>query len=88
MLLSVRAPWCWISVASPLVQGIQLLFLLVLQILMNQIIHVGKKIFTDHANKVGHPGFKTKRSRQQKFKTGVSVAPQKGLVSSKTFQKK
>ena len=30
----------------------------------------------------------TQGKRQQKFKTGVSVAPQKGLVSSKYFEKK
>ena len=31
------------------------------------------------------PGFKTQRRRHQKSKTGVSVAPRKGLMSSKNF---
>ena len=35
-----------------------------------------------------HPGFKTQGRHHQKSKTGVSVAPRKGLVSSKTFFKK
>ena len=30
-----------------------------------------------------HPGFETQGRRHQKSKIGVSVAPQKGLVSSK-----
>ena len=30
-------------------------------------------------NKAGHSDFETKRRRHQKSKTGVSVAPQKGL---------
>ena len=34
-------------------------------------------------NKVAHSGFETQNS-----KTGVSVAPQKGLMSSKNFKKK
>ena len=37
------------------------------------------------ANKAVHSGFETQRRRHQKSKTGVSVAPQKGLVSSKNF---
>ena len=32
-----------------------------------------------------HPGFETQGRHHQKSKTGVSVAPQKGLVSSKKF---
>ena len=32
-----------------------------------------------------HPGFETHGRRQQKSKTGISVAPQKGLMSSKNF---
>ena len=32
--------------------------------------------------------FKTQRRRRQKSKTGVSVVPQKGLMSSKTFEKR
>ena len=35
-----------------------------------------------------HPGFETQSRHQQKSKTGVSVAPQKGHVSSKNFFKK
>ena len=35
-----------------------------------------------------HPGFETQGRRHQKSKTGVSVAPQKGLVSYKFFLKK
>ena len=31
------------------------------------------------SNKAAHPGFETQRRRHQKYKTGVSVAPQKGL---------
>ena len=34
-------------------------------------------------NKAAHSGFETQRRRNQKSKTGVSVAPQKGLMSSK-----
>ena len=33
-----------------------------------------------------HPGFETQGRRYQKSKTGVSVAPQKGHVSSKNFR--
>ena len=39
-------------------------------------------------NKAAHSGFETQRRCHQKFKTGVSVAPQKGLMSSKNFLKK
>ena len=47
-------------------------------------LHAGEK-----ARKRGiHPGFETQGRRDQKSKTGVSVAPQKGLVSSKFFFKK
>ena len=35
-----------------------------------------------------HPGFETQGKHHQKSKTGVSVAPQKGHVSSKIFQNK
>ena len=38
-------------------------------------------------NKAAHSGFETQRRRPQKPKTGVSVAPQKGLMSSKNFLK-
>ena len=34
-----------------------------------------------------HPGFETQGRHHQKSKTGVSVAPQKGLMSSKNFLK-
>ena len=40
------------------------------------------------SNKAAHSGFETQRRRYQKSKTGVSVAPQKGLLSSKFFFKK
>ena len=48
-------------------------------------VHTGKK-----ARQNGiHPGFETQGRCHQKSKTGVSVAPQKGLfVSSKNFKKK
>ena len=36
-------------------------------------------------NKAAHSGFETQRRRHQKSKTGVSVAPQKGLMSSKIY---
>ena len=39
-------------------------------------------------NKVAHSGFETQRRCHQKSKTGVSVAPQKRLMSSKMFFKK
>ena len=43
----------------------------------------------EEARKRGiHPDFETQGRRHQKSKTGVSVAPQKGLVSSKNFKKK
>ena len=36
----------------------------------------------DEVRKLGiHPGFETQSRRRQKSKTGVSVAPQKGLMS-------
>ena len=38
-----------------------------------------------HASEGIHPGFETQGRRHQKPKTGVSVAPQKGLVSYKIF---
>ena len=34
-------------------------------------------------NKSAHSGFETQRRHHQKSKTGVSVVPQKGLMSSK-----
>ena len=34
-----------------------------------------------------HPGFKTLGKHHQKSKTGVSVAPQKGLMPSKIYKK-
>ena len=37
------------------------------------------------ANKAAHSGFETERRRHQKSKIGVSMAPQKGLMSSKKF---
>ena len=40
------------------------------------------------ANKAAHPGFETQRRCHQKSKTGVSVAQQKGFMSSKIFLKK
>ena len=40
------------------------------------------------ANKFAHFAFETQRRRHQKYKTGVSVAPQKGHMSSKKFLKK
>ena len=40
------------------------------------------------ANKAAHSGFEIQRRCHQKSKTGVSVAPQKGLMSSKNFFKK
>ena len=43
----------------------------------------------EEASKWGiHTGFETQGRRHQKSKTGVSVAPQKGHVSSKKFKKK
>ena len=43
----------------------------------------------DEAHKQGiHPGFETQGRHHQKFKTGVSVAPQKGSMSSKNLKKK
>ena len=39
-------------------------------------------------NKPAYSGFKTQRRHHQKSKTGVSEAPQKGLMSSKIFFKK
>ena len=35
------------------------------------------------ANNASHSGLETQRRRHQKSKTGVSVTPQKGLISSK-----
>ena len=41
----------------------------------------------EKAQKQGiHPGFETHSRRNQKFETGVSLVPQKGLVSSKDFK--
>ena len=39
-----------------------------------------------NSNKAAHSGFETQRRRHQKSKTGVSVALQKGLMSSKKFK--
>ena len=39
------------------------------------------------SNQRMHPGFETKSKHHQKSKTGVSVAPQKGHVTSKNFKK-
>ena len=39
-------------------------------------------------NKVAYSGFETQRRHYQKSKTGVSVTPQKGLLSSKKIFKK
>ena len=39
-------------------------------------------------NKAAHSGFDTQRRHHQKSKTGVSVAPQKGLMSSKNLKQK
>ena len=39
-------------------------------------------------NKAAQSGFETQRRHHQKFKTGVSVAPQKELMSSKILFKK
>ena len=44
--------------------------------------------YTVYASEGIHPGFETQGRRHQKSKTGVSVAPQKGLVSYKIFLKK
>ena len=38
-------------------------------------------------NKAVHSGLETLRRRHQKSKTGVSVASQKGIMSSKNFKK-
>ena len=38
-------------------------------------------------NKAAHSGFETQRRNHQKSKTGVSVAPQKRLISSKIKKK-
>ena len=40
------------------------------------------------ANKAAHSGFETQRRHHQKSIRGISVAPQKGLVSSKNLFKK
>ena len=40
------------------------------------------------ANKSAYSGFEIQRRHHQKSKTGVSVAPQKGLMSSKKMKKK
>ena len=40
------------------------------------------------ANKAGHSGFETQRRHHRKSIAGVSVATQKGLISSKTLKKK
>ena len=36
-------------------------------------------------NKAAHTGFETQSRRHQKSKRGVSIAPQKGLMSFKSF---
>ena len=41
-----------------------------------------------HGSEGIQPGFETQGRRHQKSKTGLSVAPQKGLLSSKNFKKK
>ena len=39
------------------------------------------------ANNAAHSNFETQRRRQQRSKTRISVAPQKGLMSSKIKKK-
>ena len=39
-------------------------------------------------NKAAHSGFEIQRIHHQKSKTGVSVTPQKGFMSSNNLQKK
>ena len=39
-------------------------------------------------NKAAHFGFETQRRHHQKSKTGVSVGPRKGFMSSKNFFKR
>ena len=41
-----------------------------------------------YANEGIHPGFETQGRYHQMSKTGASVAPQKGLISSKNFIRK
>ena len=41
----------------------------------------------DHSSTEIHPGFETKGKHQHKSKTGASVTPPKGLISSKIFKK-
>ena len=41
-----------------------------------------------HCKQEMHPGFETQGRHHKKSKTGVSVAPQKGLVSYKNFYEK
>ena len=43
---------------------------------------------TPSANKAAPSGFDMQRRHQQKSKVGLSVAPQKGLMSSKIFLRK
>ena len=47
-------------------------------------LHAGDKA----CKRVIHPGFETQGRHCQKSKTGVSVAPRKGLMSSKKLRKK
>ena len=44
--------------------------------------------FRECVNKTAHSGLETQRRHHQKSKTGVSVVPQKGLMSSKMFKNK
>ena len=39
------------------------------------------------ASKAAHSGFETQMRHYKKSKTGISVAPQKGLMSSKNLKK-
>ena len=52
---------------------------------LRNLLHTGDK---EHTSERIYHGFETQGTSDQKSKRGVSVAPQKGLTSSKKFLKK
>ena len=78
--------------ACSYMEQIGLSAMLVVERLADVLSDVTLRIYVRHTtpprpNKSAHSGFETQR-HQQKAKIGLSVAPQKGLIASKTYYKK
>ena len=81
--VQTRLQVCGSKISAAMLTSIQSAGVVPEQNLRNSL-HAG-----DKAHKQGiHPGFETQGRHYQKSKTGVFVAPQKGLIFSKKFLKK